>query len=97
MIDFFQKECGGCLEGLGVFSLGCLFKCMVAEKKNSQAAAISVGGSVLYFMLSGFFQRFSGATGIGYAYMVTWVVVFIVSVIYLFTYNFIQSNQNFCD
>lgn len=72
-------------------TMGFLFKCMVAEKKNSQAAVISVGGSVLYFMLSGFFQRFSGATGIGYAYMVTWIVVFIVSVIYLFTYNLIQS------
>ncbi len=72
-------------------TMGFVFKCMVAEKKNSQAAVISVAGSVLYFLISGFFQRFGGATGIGYAYMVTWVVVFIVSVIYLFTGKFIQS------
>jgi putative peptidoglycan lipid II flippase len=60
--------------------MGIMFKAFFAVKKLGQAAAISLGGSLLYFLLSGGLGSALGLTGIGVAYAVSWWAVLLVSI-----------------
>ena len=72
-------------------TMGFIFKALIAERKGDLAAWISLIGSLTYFFMSGIFQYFSGSTGIAYSYMVTWALVFSVSILKYFTCDFLRA------
>jgi putative peptidoglycan lipid II flippase len=61
-----------------------LFRIMFIDKKNEQAALVGLLCAFFYFCLSGFFSSIFGVVGIAYSYFSTWVIIFFISIFFLF-------------
>lgn len=71
---------------VGLVAMSCMgltFKAYFAQGMLRAAAIMSVGGVIIYFTLSGIFVGQFGLPGIGIAYAVSWWLVFICSLRYL--------------
>lgn len=63
--------------------MGLVFKALFANGQVGFAAIFSTVGSGVYFALSGFLGTRMGVLGIGYAYAITWWLVFVLSLTFI--------------
>jgi len=63
--------------------MGLVFKALFARREARIACALSLVGSIVYFTLSGLLSTWLGLTGIGIAYAVSWWLVLVLGVGYL--------------
>jgi len=57
-------------------AMGLAFKALFAQGHIKSAGLLSLSGAAIYFILSAFFSTSDGLRGIGFAYSVTWWVIF---------------------
>lgn len=64
-----------------------LFRIMFIDNKDKQTALIGLLCAACYFCLSGVFSSIWGVLGITYSYFSTWIIIFIITILFLFWRN----------
>jgi putative peptidoglycan lipid II flippase len=64
-----------------------LFRALFTSNNISPVIFLGLITTIMYFVISGYLSNYQGLIGIAKAYLITWILLFIITLLYIFSGN----------